>query len=118
MISLTLIILAAFFNAVMDAVENENFFESIFRNLNQKFWYKRESWKYAKKAFGYRFDAWHTAKSCMITSLCAAIYIEQFSNQIWHTGLLFIDIGIDIIIAGVIWNLAFTLFYHKLFNVK
>src|SRR5688572_12439947 len=44
MISAIFILLAVFFNAVCDAVENENFFESIFKNLPRQFWYKRESW--------------------------------------------------------------------------
>jgi hypothetical protein len=118
MISLILIILSAFFNAVMDATENENYFESIFRNRNQKFWYKRISWQYAKKIFGYKVDAWHLSKSCMIICALAAVYCEQFSNQMWHTGIRFLDIGIDICIAGAIWNLSFKLFYHKLFKVK
>lgn len=118
MITNALILLAVFFNAIMDAVENENISESVFKNLPKQFWYKRESWKYAKKIFGYRLDAWHIAKSFMIICLCSAIYFEQFSNQIWHTGRTFIDIGIDIVIAGIIWNAGFWLFYHKLFKVK
>lgn len=118
MITLLFIVAAAFFNAVMDATENENFYESIFRDLNPRFWYKRESWKYARKIFGYRFDAWHIAKSCMIICMALAVYCEQFSNQVWHTGRTLLDIGIDIAVAGIMWNLAFNLFYHRLFNVK
>lgn len=118
MISLLLIMLAALFNSVMDAIENENIFESIFRDLDQRFWFKRESWKHSKKFFGYRFDAWHISKSLMIICKVAAVYCEQFSHQIWHTGNVLIDIIIDIIVAGIVWNLTFTFFYHKLFKVK
>lgn len=37
--------ISAILNAFMDIIENENFHSSVFKNLNQKFWYKRESWK-------------------------------------------------------------------------
>ena len=70
--SLVFFILAAVFNAIMDKLENENFYTSVFKNLNEKFWYKRESWKYAKKIFGYKIDGWHLAKSAMIICLCLA----------------------------------------------
>lgn len=102
------IALAAFFNAVMDAVENENFFESIFKNLPQRFWYKRESWKYTKKVFGYRFDAWHISKSLMV--IC------------WVLALVFIAPGkpwwVTLPTAGIVWNCWFYVFYNLLFKVK
>lgn len=101
MISIILFSLAAFFNACMDAFENENFFESIFRNKNQRFWYKRESWKWAKKIGGYKLDAWHISKSCMIICICFAI----FPN--WKGFIL-----------GIVWNIIFVLFYHKIFKIK
>lgn len=45
MISLILIAIAAFFNACMDTFENTpNFNESIFKNLDKRFWLKSESW--------------------------------------------------------------------------
>lgn len=118
MISLLCICIASFFNAVMDATENENFHESIFKKLPQQFWYKRESWKYAKKIFGYRIDAWHLSKSFMVVFMSFAIYFEQFSNQIWHTSNDILNIGIDVVIAGVLWNLSFVLFYHHIFKIK
>lgn len=113
------IFLAAFFNACMDAFENENFFESIFKNLNRKFWYKRESWKYAKKVFGYRFDSWHIAKTCMVLCLAGAIVAAIFVGL---CGVIaFVNLfGILQIFAilGVIWNGTFILFYHVIFKVK
>lgn len=118
MISYFLILLAAFFNAVMDALENENFNESIFSHLNQKFWYKRESWKYAKMIGGYRLDAWHICKSLMVTCLIMAIYCAQFSDPIWHTQNGWFNILLDVLVGGIVWNVAFVLFYHKLFKVK
>lgn len=119
MISLLCIFIASFFNAIMDACENApNFNESIFKDKPRRFWLKTVSWEYAKKIFGYKLDAWHLSKTFMIIFICAAIYLEQFSNQIWHTKNTFLNIGIDVIIAGVIWNLSFTLFYHHIFKVK
>lgn len=118
MISLMCILVASFFNAMMDSLENENFFESIFRNKAQHFWYKRESWKYAKKVFSYPVDAWHLSKSAMIVFMCIAVYTEQFSNQIWYTNYQWLNVFIDIGVAGMVWNLGFTLFYHRLFRVK
>jgi len=100
LISSICIILAAICNAVMDRVENENFFVSIFKKLNQKFWYKRESWKYAKKIFGWKFDSWHVSKSLMI-----CILLIPISNNI-----------IEYIIYGILWNIIFLLFYKKIFK--
>lgn len=118
MISLLFVLLGAFFNSCMDAWENENYFESIFKDWDQRFWYKRESWKYARKVFGYHIDGWHLAKSSMIVSIAFAIYTEQFSNQIWHTNINWLNVFIDVLVASVIWNLGFNLFYHILFKVK
>jgi hypothetical protein len=98
------IALAAVCNALMDIVENENFHVSVFKNLNQKFWYKRESWKYAKQIGGYKVDAWHLAKSLMIILICGAIVNYN----------PFIPV-IDFIILGTVWNLTFIIFY-KLFK--
>lgn len=118
MIALFFVLAASFFNACMDAWENENYFESIFKEWDQKFWYKRESWKYARKIAGYRIDGWHLAKSAMIICFGAAIYTEQFSYQVWHTGSIMLNICIDIVAMGAIWNLGFNLFYHYIFKVK
>ena len=107
--TLALLAAAAIFNAIMDATENENFRESIFKNLDPKFWYKRESWKHAKRLFGYRFDAWHLAKSAMVICLVLALKINLQTVTIW---------ALDALIMGGIWNLVFTLFYHKIFKVK
>ena len=61
------VFLAAAFNAVMDATENEpNFNESVFKRLNQRFWLKSVSWQFAYKIGGYKFDAWHLSKTGMV----------------------------------------------------
>jgi hypothetical protein len=101
-------LLAAFFNAVMDAVENENFHESIFRNLPKQFWYKRESWKYVPRLLGYKFDAWHIAKSLMIACWTLALVFVDYNVPWW----------VEIPTVGVVWNVSFHLFYHVIFKVK
>lgn len=109
MVSYALVLLAALFNAVMDATENApNFNESIFKRLSQKFWLKEVSWKAAKKIFGYKLDAWHLAKSCMILCFVAAILTFENKHQWWVYLMSF----------AAIWNLGFDLFYHWLLKVK
>lgn len=105
------IVLAAFFNACMDAFENENFFESIFKHWNQRFFYKRESWKNAKKIGGYRLDAWHISKSLFVLSWAAAlvaVYLDPPPHR-WY---------VMVILVGLFWNFTFWLFYHKIFGIK
>jgi hypothetical protein len=95
---LILIILAAFLNAVMDLLENENFSSSVFKHLNPRWWYKRESWKYAKKILGWKYDGWHVAKSLMIFCICTMI-----SSSI-----------IQWVLYGILWNISFSLSYKLL----
>ena len=103
MISLLCFSLAAIFNAAMDKVENEKFYSSIFKNLNERFWYKRISWKYAKMVGGYRFDAWHLFKSAMIILIAISIITYQSIIGFY-----------DIAIYGIVWNLTFNLFYNEI----
>jgi len=103
MVSSIFIILSALCNATMDILENENFHISIFKDLNQKFWYKRESWKYAKTLFGYKFDAWHICKSLMIIFMCLSI--------VFYTPLAGI---LDVLLYGALWNLTFNITYNKI----
>jgi hypothetical protein len=105
-------LLACFFNALCDTVENENFFESRLKNFPKQFWYKRDSWKYAPKIFKYRLDAWHISKSCMVlcflfTALCFDLPLKK--RQDW---------ALYIAVAGVVWIAGFRLFYHVIFKVK
>ena len=103
------VFLASFFNACMDAFENTpNFDESIFRNLDKKFWCKDVSWEYAIKVFKYKLDSWHISKSLMIICICSAGAILK-KDYLWWAHL---------IKMGVIWNGFFWLFYHKIFRVK
>lgn len=95
--------LAAIFNAIMDRLENENFSSSVFKNLNPKFWYKRESWMYAKKVFGYKIDGWHLAKSAMIISLVLAILFNNVQFNLT-----------SFILYGLEWNIVFVVFYSRI----
>lgn len=108
MITMILLAVAAFFNALMDAVENENFFESIFKKWRQSFWYKRESWKYARKIFGYKIDAWHLFKSAMVLLIILSAVLYRPLIHPW----------VDVAICGIIWNGVFIFFYHKVFKIK
>lgn len=101
------IAISAAFNAVMDRIENENFYNSVFRDMNERFWYKRISWQYAKKVFGYKIDAWHLAKSAMI--ICFAFSLKY---------AMYLPFVVSFITVGVVWNVSFYLFYHKIFYRK
>lgn len=104
-VSYIFIFIAALCNAFMDIVENENFEKSRLSKLNQKFWYKRESWKYAKKIFGWKFDSWHIAKSLMI--FCFA-----FSMVFYKPFIPFLDFSV----WGIIYIFTFNLFYNRIFK--
>ena len=118
MIILTFIffMLAAFFNSVMDATENENIYESkFFRDKDPKFWYKRESWKSAKRIFSFHLDAWHIAKSSMILCLVASVMLAlayPIPIKNWH------DIAFFVSIYGLVWNGTFKLFYNLIFGIR
>jgi hypothetical protein len=93
-----LVALAAIFSAIADILENENFLNSKLKRLNPKFWYKRESWKYAKKVFNYKVDGWHLCKSAMIILL------------VWKAS----DSLLEFVVLGAIWNAAFGVMYYFL----
>ena len=107
MLQIILFGLAAIFNAVMDTLEEGHFSKSIFKNLDPKFWYKYESWKYVRRIpiIDYPIDAWHICKSLMIFCLAGATApsIEIFSN-FW----------LNFIALGVMWNSIFSVFYSHI----
>lgn len=103
MLSLSLVIFASISNACYETLDR-HFFESVFKKLNPKFWYMYESWKYAKKIFGYKIDGWHLFKSAMIVALVFAIVLYKPIINWWA----------DILIYGTTWNMTFGLFYSKL----
>lgn len=113
------VLLASFFNSVMDATENEpNFNESIFKDLNRKFWLKTVSWAHAKKLWGYKFDAWHISKTCMVFSIVGAVISAVFVGVYLAGKPSFLFIIGSVAAIGATWNGSFNLFYHKIFKVK
>ena len=113
------VFLCGFFNAVMDATENEpNFNESILKNLNRKFWLKTVSWQYAKKFRGYKFDAWHIAKTCMVFSFTGAVISAVFVGVYLAANPSPVFIWASVAAIGASWNGSFKLFYHVIFKVK
>jgi hypothetical protein len=108
MIYLLLVCFAAVLNAFMDTVENENFHKSRFKDLDQKFWYKRVSWMFSISILGYKLDAWHIAKSLMIISLALAFYFYKAQSN--HSLLTLL------INVAVVWNVTFVVFYYKVFR--
>lgn len=110
MIALLFFFLAAVFNAFMDSIDEGHFSNSIFRNLDQKFWYRRESWKYAKKILNYPIDAWHLAKSSMwsCVSFGAIVY--------YKTGPIFLHWPLDFVTIGLVIMLTFNTFYNHIFK--
>ena len=106
------VVLAAFFNSLMDAFENENYFESIFKAWSQKFWYKRESWKFANRFIKYKFDGWHLSKSIMVAIILTGCWLQAlvFKKAIVQTGQLWVDVVLSVIICGIAWNVTFGFF--------
>ncbi len=103
MISLFFWCLAAFFNACMDKM-SWHFEKSCFSELDPKFWNPNVSWKYAKKIFGYKIDAWHLAKSLMIICIILSALSLNIIFGYW----------IDFLIYGMIWNLIFNIYFNKI----
>ena len=108
MFTLLLTIAGAFFNAVMDSLEEGRFNQSIFKDKDPQFWYKRESWKYAPRLFGYRFDAWHYAKTLMLICLLGSplVYRPVFGVP-W-----------DLILNYILWIISFNIFYLRVLKAK
>lgn len=119
------LVIVAVLWAVLDILENENFFASVFKNLNPKFFYKMESWKTTgypisinipfftrkfgwrikftipAKYFGWRFDAWHITKSLII-----CIILIPIAHNL-----------LEYIVMGILFNFVFSLSY-KLLKTK
>ena len=131
MLSLILVILAGFFNAVMDVLFTR-FEVSVFKSFNPDWWNPAKSWKQKWKmpltkvskswyssifptTYQERFplsstslvwltDAWHMAKALMLACLFVAVTVHE---TIWST-------SVDWLIYYVCFTSTFTLFYSKL----
>jgi hypothetical protein len=105
--SLIFIIIGAVLNAVMDCISAPDHIVSTkFANLNPNFWSKMISADKAKKIFGWKFDAWHLAKSGMIILLCFAIALQKEMFGFWW----------DVLFYGVLWNFVFNGFFNHAFK--
>lgn len=100
--------MAAFFNAIMDSIENEHILSTIFSRLNENFWSKRDSWDKAIEIFGYKIDAWHLAKSAMVICIAFSLLFYEPVLGFWK----------DLLIFGFVWNHTFNGFYTRLFSTK
>lgn len=105
-VSILFIVLAGIFSALMDSIENEHINNTIFSKLNPNFWSKRVSWNKSFTLVKYKFDAWHLAKSAMITSWIAAILTYTPVNT-WYW---------DMAVAGFFYNWSFNGFYNYIFK--
>jgi hypothetical protein len=102
--SLWLTCFAGILWAFIDSVDNTRF-----RDLEQSFWYKRESWNKAKKIFKYKFDAWHLGKSAIIFCFVGAVvlYRPMTGSKLF-----------DFCLLGYFYNLFFNGFYNQIFSKK
>ena len=136
MISIFFMLIAGFFNAVMDKV-NFNFTKSIFKNLNPLFWDLRKSWKnqwqqpmvppysywyyfglykpryqekfpYSSTFLVFLADAWHLAKALMLLCISLAIVFYQPIFGFW----------IDAILYYVSFTVTFTYFFEYILASK
>lgn len=105
MVSLILIIAAAFFKSVADTLQH-HYETSVFKNMAYKYWNPNESWKYVKyiPLTKYRPDAWHLANTGMIFCFVFAAVFHSFVFVWW------VEFGI----LGVAFYTVFNLFYNKI----
>ena len=110
MLALITAFLAGFLNAFMDTIEEGHFGNSIFRNWDPRFWYKWQSWKYAKKIFNYPIDAWHIVKSLWWTCFALTPILYVVSGPIFPHWIL------DFLVIGLVPMLTFNVFYNHIFK--
>lgn len=101
---IVLIVLAAVFKAVADTVA-DHYDVSIFKGKHPAFWDKTTAAQYAPflRFTKFRLDAWHLANFAMIFCFCLCAVIHK---PILHW-------FIELVIAGVIFNVVFNFFYNK-----
>ena len=126
------ILLASICNATMDKVDH-HYFKSVFRHFKNKLWWNGdEGWrnKYVdrdpnkgrvKWLWGLinkpvqLTDSWHFFKMLMIIFNCSAIVCALRHDTsapvyAWYGCITLL------ILYGTVWNLTFTLFYHRIFD--
>jgi hypothetical protein len=120
--SVIFIILAAFFNAVMDVLSTRYYISIFSISKNRQFWdwnmSWRNKWQWGEKANGERFlfsstmlsfltDGWHLAKAIMLMFISLAI--------IFYKPMLGV---LDVFIFSIAWGLTFEFCYNKLLIKK
>ncbi len=123
MISLLLIILSAFFSAVIDTLQH-HFNVSVFKNFQRQFWDPSISW-YNK----YENGIYANGRKVWFSVIGIKIYFPVQISDAWHffkTLMLFSFFGsivlyipltfpvMDFAIYGCTYNLIFSLFYNKI----
>lgn len=106
--SLIFVFGAAFFNAVMDSIENDHILSTRFATLKDTFWRKTLSWQYAKRIFKFPVDGWHLSKSAMIICWVFAILLYTPMLGFWQ----------DLIIFGYWYNSNFNWIYQYALTKK
>lgn len=105
-------ILVGLLIAVMDRTSEEVAYNnSVFRNLNRKWWLKSVSWEYVNflPFTKYRPDAWHLTKSLLIIVIsCMAV----FPFKVFDSWILNIFLNASIITA------TFVVFYDYILKRK
>ena len=99
------ILLAAISKAAADTVSH-HFETSVFKWKDPRWWNPAVSWEYVGfiKFTKYRPDFWHLCNSGMIIFFCLATVFHKPVLE-WYYELL---------IAGLLFNLCFNLFYNRL----
>ena len=120
--SVIFIILAAFFNAVMDVLSTRYYISIFSISKNRQFWdwnmSWRNKWQWGEKANGEKFlfsstilsfltDGWHLAKAVMLMFISFAIIFYKPMLGIY-----------DIFIFSIAWGLTFEFCYNKLLIKK
>ena len=127
MISIIFLILAGFFNSIMDIIihkwnksifskiKNDKLLQFINPTLSWKNKWKNSDYKQGEKFIGSSTvfvmftDLWHLCQFLMIVSfiLSTTFYIPIMDNSI-----------LNIIIHYLAFTLSFNLFYYKIFKIK
>lgn len=108
MVSLVFIIFASMAAAGLERLENKEFYRSVFRKLNPRFWNKSTSKRYQKTFAGYPVDAWFCFQTFKISCISLAIvcYVPitiPFVDLFLYTGT---------------WIFNFDTFYNLVFKAK
>jgi hypothetical protein len=105
MLTILFLCLAAIFKAIADTLK-DHYDTSVFKWKNRRFWDPSVSWEYVGyvRFTKYHPDAWHLFNSALIISFSLAIVLHK-SIVPWY---------FEVMIAGLVYNAVFNLFYNKI----